>query len=563
MKISFHQEIKPSQKITPEQIVNLIIAKRQIKNIAEFLQPPSPLNIKLTDFRQSYGVTMKKVVKLLTQIKKTQQMIVIYTDYDADGITGGAILWETLYLLGFKVMPHVPHRKKEGYGFSVIGIDTVKRQYDPALIISVDHGITAKEKVSYAKKLGIPIVITDHHLAPKEEPDDALAIFHIPELSGAGVAYFFAKEIFSRFSSFTNNRSLLTDNFKSDYLALAATGIVADMVPLIGPARSIVKYGLQVYPQVRRPGIRQILKQAGIVDKPITPYEIGFIIAPRINAVGRLEHAIDALRLLCTNDQKRAQQLTQHLNDRNTQRQDMVTKAVEEAKELVTRNSQLATLPKIIILQSETWHEGIIGLIASKIAEEYYRPTIVITRSDGHYKGSARSIPSLHMTEFLRGLKEYLVDVGGHKQAAGFTIASDQIADFTKTAEKKADQLLTENDLIPLVEADLKIPVKLATLELFNSLTKLEPFGIGNPRPTFYSAVELVDAQILGKTQKHLRLLVKDANSKTVPLEMIYFNGADMFPQLSRGQTIKIIYSIDLNQWNGRQKLQGRVIKLI
>ena len=201
----------------------------------------------------------QKAIELLKKIKEKQQMIIVYTDYDADGITGGAILWETLYLLGFKTMPYVPHRKNEGYGFSIQGIDNVISKYHPALIISVDHGISAAEKISYAKKKGIPIIVTDHHLAPKKLPKDAFVIFHIPALSGAGVAYIFAKEIFERFKSLTSNSSLLTTNYLSlftnfsyDYLALAATGIVADLVPLIGPARSIVKFGLDVFPKASR-----------------------------------------------------------------------------------------------------------------------------------------------------------------------------------------------------------------------------------------------------------------------------------------------------------------------
>ncbi|MCL4374313.1 single-stranded-DNA-specific exonuclease RecJ [Patescibacteria group bacterium] len=557
MKINWRAEIKETDNPTTKTITDLIITRRKITDLQAFLHPPAPDTICLTDFRRGYQKKMAVVIKLLQEIKENRRTVVVYTDYDADGLTGGAILWETLHLLGFKAMPYVPHRKKEGYGFSVNAIDTIKRRFDPALIISVDHGITAKEKVSYAKKLGIPIVITDHHLAPKQLPDDALAIFHIPALSGAGVAYFFAKEIFNHFSSSTDNQSLIADNFNTDYLALAATGIVADMVPLIGPARSLVKYGLLAYPQVKRPGLRQILRQAGIGDKPVTPYEIGFIIAPRINAVGRLEHAIDALRLLCTHDAQRAHRLTAHLNEKNADRQAMVTKAVEEAKQLVIRDSQLVNLPEIIILRSEKWHEGIIGLIASKICETYFRPTIVITKSDGHYKGSARSIPALHITDFLRELKQYLVDVGGHKQAAGFTIDEKQLTDFVKAAEKKAGQMLKANDLEPVIEVDMKLPLKLVTLQLFNSLTQFEPFGIGNPRPTFYSEVELVDAKVFGKTNAHLKLLVKDPHSRAKPMEMIAFKQANKFNQLARNEVIKLIYSVETNQWMNKQTLRG------
>src|SRR3990167_7010514 len=198
MKITYKNEVKPQENLTNEQIVSLLLKARKIKNLDEFLKPTSPLSISLFDFDKKYVRSFKKVFKILKEIKEKNQMIVVYTDYDADGITGGAILWETLHLLGFKVMPYVPHRKLEGYGFSKIGIDNVKKKFDPALIISVDHGITKIEKVEYAKSLGIPIIITDHHLKPVKVPTKAMAIFHIPLLSGSGVAYFFAKEIFTQ-----------------------------------------------------------------------------------------------------------------------------------------------------------------------------------------------------------------------------------------------------------------------------------------------------------------------------------------------------------------------------
>lgn len=359
-------------------------------------------------------------------------MIVVYTDYDADGITGGAILWETLYLMGFKVMPYVPDRRKEGYGFSITGIDNVIKSYNPSIIISVDHGITKVKEIEYAKNKGIKVIVSDHHLKAEKIPK-ADAIFHISALSGSGVAYFFAKEIFNRLKSSISNKAIvdkLTDNFSTDYLSLASIGTIADLVPLIGPSRSVAKHGLEVFPKVKRYGIKHIIKQAGIEGKEITPYEVGFIIAPRINAVGRLSNAIDALRLLCTTDNKRAFDLAQKIGDLNSKRQDIVERSVDEAKEMISKKylkgNQLSDIkedrlynfiPKILILTSDSWSEGIIGLIASKLTEEFYRPTIVMTKNDGHYKASARSIPSFHITNFLRSLKKYLVDVGGHAQA--------------------------------------------------------------------------------------------------------------------------------------------------
>ena len=550
MKITFKNEIKSKDTTSDKQIIDLILKSRHIKDLDEFLNPISPLLLTLKDFG-SYKKPFKKVIKILKEIKEKNQMIVVYTDYDADGITGGAILWETLHLLGFKVMPYVPNRKLEGYGFSKIGIDNVKSKYDPALIISVDHGITKVDEIKYAKKLGIKIVVTDHHLKGDKIPESSEAIFHIPALSGSGVSYFFAKEIFNEFEIKNSQYKLLENNFKSDYAALASIGTIADLVPLIGPSRSLVKYGLENFDKVKRFGIKHILKQAGIADKKITPYEVGFMIAPRINAIGRLEHAIDALRLLCTNDEKKAYDLSHKIGNVNVERQELVEKSVKEAKKMLeTDIKKSGSLQKIIILISDHWNEGIIGLIASKMAEEFYRPTLVLTKTDIGYKGSARSIPSFHVTEFLRSLKKNLIDVGGHKQAAGFTLEKDQLDNFIKNAQKVAKNLIDDKDLERKIEADLKIPISKITLDIVRSMETLEPFGMGNPRPIFYSEGILTGAQLLGITQKHLKIFVDG-------LELLAFSQADKFKELSRGQKIMVVYNLEINRWGNRERLQG------
>lgn len=572
MNITFKHEIKPEDKLSPKELIKLILKHRGINDLEEFLNPKSPLEISLLNFNQKYKLQLIEVVKLLKKIKENNQMIVIYTDYDADGITGGAILWETLHLLGFRVMPYVPDRKKEGYGFSITGIDTVVKEFNPALIISVDHGITKVKEIEFAKKKGIKVIITDHHLKSGEIPK-AHAIFHIPALSGSGVAYFFAKEIYKNFKFQISDFRLLEHNFQIDYLSLASIGTIADLVPLIGPSRSIVKYGLKAFSKVSRYGIKHILKQAGIEEKKITAYEVGFIIAPRINAVGRLKHAIDALRLLCTTDEKKARYLANQIGNLNVERQNLVTKSVEEAKgSVLKRTEPKRTVPKIIILTSNHWHEGIIGLIASKITEEFYRPTIVLTKNDGFYKGSARSIPSFHITNFLRSLKKYLVDVGGHAQAAGFTIEDKHLNNFVTAARKLSSKLIRNKDLERLIAADIKIPISMISLEMVKSLKQLEPFGIGNPRPTFFSDAFIENVQLFGKHNNHLKITVSPLiprSSSTISmkagvqsLELIAFNKGELFKQLSRGQKIDVVYCLEIDTWNGRERLKRKIISL-
>jgi single-stranded-DNA-specific exonuclease len=550
MKITFKHEIKADDKIDSEKLIDLILQSRKIANVSEFLDPPSPLNISLFDFDKKYSDSFKKVIGMLKEIKKENQMIVVYTDYDADGITGGAILWETLNLLGFKAMPYVPDRKTEGYGFSIKGIDNIISQFDPALVISVDHGITKVKEIAYAASKSIKVIVTDHHLKGEKIPDKAEAVFHIPALSGSGVSYFFSKEIFNFFKDKSENKDILAHNFSVDYLALASIGTVADLVPLTGYSRSVVKHGLEAFSRVRRHGIKQILKQAGIEDKPVTPYEIGFMIAPRINAIGRLRHAIDALRLLCTKSETKAHELAQLVSSINVERQALVEKSVKEAEALVPKK-----LKKIIILSTDHWNEGIIGLIASKLVEKFFRPVIIMTKNDGFYKGSARSIPSFHMTDFLKSLKEHLVDAGGHAAAAGFTIEKEKLKEFIIAAEKKAESQIKDKDLERDIIADIKIPVSKITIKLIESLKLLEPYGIGNPRPVFLSNGVITGASLFGKTSTHLKIFVDG-------LEFIAFSKATLLKNFSRGEKIDIVYNPEVNEWMSHKKLQGRITNL-
>lgn len=565
MKITAKGEIDPQKKLSNAEFIALLLKQRGITDTNAFLHPVSPLTLTLRDF--GYDQEINKSVELLKKARHEGNYVVVYTDYDADGITGGSIVWETLHLLGFKVMPYVPHRKHEGYGFSIKGIDKVKHDFNPALIISVDHGITAVDQIAYAKSIGIPVIVTDHHHKQDRIPEAAEAIFHIPLLSGSGVGYFFAKEMWSAFRKIDGfipkkNDAVLEKHFNSDYLSLASIGTIADLVPLVGPSRSVVKYGLDAFPVVTRAGIKHICREAQITDKTITPYEIGFVIAPRINAVGRLEHALDALRLLCTTSDQKAFELSSKVGKMNTDRQELVKTSVAQAREMVEKMKEKGDLPPIIILHSSHWHEGIIGLIASNLLEAYYRPIIIMTEGDGLMKGSARSIASFHITHFFEELREYFMNFGGHAGAAGFSLAREKLETFLEKAVEVARSKITPTDLEREMHVDLSIPVSHVSLSLAKAIESLSPFGIGNPQPSFVSEVELVSASIMGKNQNHLKLTVKDPAAKSFPLEMVAFGKGDLYPQLSRGILLKIAYQLDINRWKGRESLQGKVMHI-
>jgi single-stranded-DNA-specific exonuclease len=444
-------------------------------------------------------------------------------DYDADGITGGSILWQTLHKLGFTVMPHVPDRKTEGYGFSKIGIDLVKEKYDPALIISVDHGIVAHEQIEYADSLGIKVIVTDHHQKKEVNPEKAFAIFHTDQVSGSGVAFFFAKEIVQ---SFKNPE--IEKRFSGDFLALAAIGIIADLVPLVGIARSVAKHGLRVLSRPGlfskdNPGLESLLKESGILGKSISMYDVGFIIAPRINAFGRIKSAMDALRLLCTHDIKRAKELATEANITNKERQDLVETAMDEAQKLVDHTE------KIIVIYSEEWEEGIIGLIAGKLTQEFNKPSIVMTKSDGHAKASVRSISGIDITAFLRDLDEYFIDLGGHAAAAGFSIYVEKIEKFKKALQKKADKEITQDMLKHKIHIDIETPIELLTYELAEKVELLEPFGIGNKTPVFMTSSTIHDVVFMGSLKQHARILFKSEQAQLGKefIEAVFFNGAE------------------------------------
>lgn len=560
MKINVVRKIE--SPASAEDIISAILIDRHMNDQKKFLQPIHPKHIPFSDFfedKRRFAMNWKKTISLLTKIRDKKKMIIIYMDYDADGITGGAILWQTLHKLGFKVMPHVPDRKKEGYGFSRVGIDLVKANYEPALIISVDHGIVAHEQIKYASSLGIDVIVTDHHQRKETDPE-SFAVFHSDKVSGSGVAYFFAKEI--AYAMDGDNNQLLS-RFSHDFLALASIGIIADLVPLLNEARSVARHGLEVlsHPETfvkENPGLYALLQESKILGRSISTYDVGFIIAPRINAFGRIKTAMDALRLLCTTDKKKAQQLAIEASITNKERQDLVEIAIDQAMPMVDSKN------KIVLVHSDEWEEGIIGLIAGKLMQEFYKPAIVLTKSDGHYKASVRSIPSIDITVFLRDLEDYFIDLGGHAAAAGFSIKEEKMVDFKKALIQKADSEITSAMLKREMQVDIECPIELLTLELAEKLELLEPFGIGNKSPVFLSTGYIQDIILMGSLKQHARILFKtnaDNPSKEF-IEGIFFNGAEEAAKLIRTQT-KIICSLYIDMWQDKQKHKLRVTHIV
>ncbi len=534
------------QDLSIERIRDILLHNRGIISKEEkerFLNPKlGSIDI------DSVGIDRDETRRAFQRIKEAidnKEQIIIYGDYDVDGITGTAIFWETLKKLGAVVMPYIPHRVEEGYGLSEKGIENVLSQYPKtSLIITVDNGIVANKAVDFAVKKKIDVIITDHHVPDEEHalPSKAFAILHTTKLCGAGIAWLISGELFSFFGKEQEDQT---------YLGFAALATIADLVPLQGANRAIVLYGLRQLRNTNRPGLVALFEKSGIHKEEIDVYEVGHIIAPRLNATGRLESALDSLRLLCTQDKKRAEELAVKLNEINATRQKMMIDSVFHAKGIVETRSELK---KLLIVAHDSYPEGIIGLIASKLVEEYHRPTIVIAKGEKVSKGSVRSIQGFNIIQFLRQNSHFFVNVGGHPMAAGFTIATEKIDLFQKTLEDLAHMNVTDDLLVHSLNIDCEIPFDLISSDFYAIIKSLEPYGMGNPQPIFLSRnVYLRDIRIIGKEGKHLRMILQQ-NSKL--MEAVAFNMIDVLPKLQTDDHIDIVYSINENTWNGSSKLQ-------
>lgn len=546
-----------SNKESPADIVKILLKNRGIKgrkDIDEFLNPSmSQLTLK------NVGLKKKELDKAVARIKKAikkGESIVVYTDYDVDGVCGGAIVWESLYELSAKVMPFIPHREREGHGLSKKGIDFVKKQYDTSLIITVDHGVSAGSKIDYAKKLGIDTIILDHHLLPKRV-SSTVALIHTTKLASGGIAWFFAGYLLSQL------RKQKKDKFNDSNLELATLATIADLVPLLGPNRIIVKHGLYYLNKTERLGLNALIRAAGLEKRAIGVYEIGFMLAPRINASGRIDHALEALRLICTKDEDRARNLSEKLNLINRERQTLTKQSTARAvsivkKDLIKYIDGEERISNLLFISDVSYNEGVIGLIAGKLVDEFYRPAIVVSVGRKYSKASARSIKGLNIVEIIRSQSHLLEDVGGHPMAAGFTVATKNLDTLKKELMEIVGKELDEDKLVKSLKVDLDLEFSNITDELFVDINSLSPFGMGNPEPTFASYnVEVVNAFLVGKDKKHLKMYLRQGNGGV--FEAIGFGMGEMCDRLSPNAPIDVVYTINENTWNGRSSLQLRL----
>lgn len=551
-----NQEAKTKNK---EEVLDVLLKNRGIIETGEidkFLNP----SLEGITF-QNVGIDEKEVsktVKIIQEVISEDKAIVIYGDYDVDGICGTAIVWETLYSFYKNVHPYIPHRVDEGYGLSEKGIKNLTSEIkNVGLLITIDNGIVARKAVKYAKSLGIKVIITDHHATGEIEPK-ADAIVHTTQLCGTGVSYLLSQEIIGQMGEQDllkqDGKNLKTSHSirNNAHLELVALATIADLVPLNKYNRALVKFGVEKLRQTTRPGLLALFEEAKIDKASIGTYEIGHIIAPRLNASGRITHALDSLRLICTKDAKKAHELAKHLHEVNKERQQLT---IDSATDAITKiKESRSEVYNILFVENVGYEQGVIGLIASKLVEEFYRPAIAVSIGGKISKGSARSISGVNIIELIRSIPELTTEAGGHPMAAGFSIETEKLPEFKNALIAKAENLekhLFERE----VKIDMELPWGFIDIELYEILQALAPFGMGNAQPTFLTkGLAIASLQRVGKEGKHLQLLFEKDGDFIKGMRF-----GDGSSDLRIGDIVDVVYTLELNEWNGKRKVELRI----
>lgn len=497
---------------------------------------------------------MDKAVDRLIIALREHEEILIYGDYDVDGITSVATLYLFLKDLGGKVSFYIPNRATEGYGISKGGIEDARRR-GCSLIISVDCGITSVEEVKQAKAYSIDLIISDHH-EPAEKTPDAWAVvdpkqidcqYPFKDLAGVGVAFKLAQGLLRQLN--------LDSSYVEKYLDLVAIGSAADIVPLIDENRVFVKLGLEKLNAEGLDGIITLIETAGFQPGKIDVGQIIYGLAPRINAVGRLGHASPAVELLVTRNHMRALQIAQQLEEENRRRKEIDSHTLEEALKKIESEFDPET-DKVIVVAGEQWHPGVIGIVASRIIERYFRPTVMISIENGIGKGSARSIPNFDLHSALKSCADLFIQFGGHKYAAGLTIKAENIPEFKKRFNEITSSILNEDDLIRKIKIDDEISIDIITPDLVRMINLLAPFGPRNACPLFVTR----DLEVIGEPRivgnNHLKFRV--GHNGTV-LDVIAFNKGEHLRRLQENRVVDIVYNIEENLWMNRTSLQLKI----
>lgn len=501
---------------------------------------------------------MGKAIERIKAARAAGERVAIYGDFDADGVTACALLVQYFQAAGIDVVPRIPHRVDEGYGLNVPALDRLAAQ-DVRLVITVDCGISNVAEVEYARQIGLDVIITDHHRPPEVLPA-AFAILNTRQpgceypdkgMAGVGMAFNLVRALAAAGVKPKNGLK------PRDLLDLVALGTVCDMAPLAGENRVLVAAGLKALNRTTRPGIVALIEAAGLKPGKLDTGSIGFGLGPRINAAGRIDDAIIAYELLLTGDLERARALANELTQKNKERQQKLAAVLEEARQQVYRE-QLHEKNNLMVLSGESWAAGIVGLVAGRLCEEFNRPVLVLERGPETSKGSARSVPHFNIIEAISECQDLLLRHGGHKQAAGFTLETARLDEFTARLQKLADEKLQAETLVPHLNIDLALELDEIETALDEAGT-LEPFGTENPAPVYVTyRAHLREVRPVGADGAHLRLKLYDPNRGRL-VEAIAFRQGSRIDELLKSRYIDLVYSIEQDEWQGQPRLQLRV----
>jgi single-stranded-DNA-specific exonuclease len=500
---------------------------------------------------------VKKTIKRLEKAEKNNEKVAIFTDYDADGICGGIMLHEILEVYNIKPEVYIPDRNLEGYGLNLKAVeDIAKKQI--TLVLTVDCGITDVEEVELANKLGIDVIIVDHHEVPKKIPK-AYAIINpkqkkckypFKDLSGTGVAFKLLQAV--------RITKKLPVSWEKWLLDLVAISTVTDSMLLFGENRTLVKYGLIVLSQTRRLGLKVLMEKARVIGN-LTTYTIGFVLGPRINAASRVDHGIVAFKLLLTKNRAEADKLSQQLENRNQERQHHMEKIIKEARERVKNSLNKS---KIIFEGDETWTSGLVGLVAQKLRDEFWRPAFICQLSKNHAVCSARGgVAGFDVIKALDECKNLLDEYGGHPYAGAFRADVKNLEKIKRILEKVAEKRLKKDDMVAFLNIDAEMIVDDLNWRIFDEIQKFEPFGGDNSKPLFLLRdLKIIGMRNVGSKENHLKLsLEKEAESGNKKFGAIGFNLVDSCDKIELGDKVDIVFEMLSNEWNGNKELQLKI----
>ena len=522
-------------------VVSHLLANRGITTVAEgqtFLY--STMDDLLDPFM------LKGMTEAVSEIERVLEMngsIVIYGDYDVDGITATSLMYRFFSRIGANVSYYIPERQSEGYGLNLEALEYLISQHVD-LIISVDCGISSYDIVE-AVRDRVSMIITDHHTSPPQIPRATAVVNHKQpgcpytdkNLSGVGVAFKVCQALWKRRTG---------EDYRED-LDIVALGTVADVVPLVGENRIIVREGLRKMTESPNLGIQALVEVAGLTGKVLSAGHIGFTLAPRLNAAGRVTHATRAVELLITRDQQEATDIAEELQETNAERQQIERTIFEEAYQSVLDQGPLAD--QCIVVAGEGWHPGVIGIVASRLVEAFYKPTMVISIHDGIGKGSCRSIDHCNMYEMLTFAKETLIQFGGHAQAAGFSVQAEDIDALREKAGEYCRHTLTEEDYIPIVDIDGTVSSEEITIELINQIATLEPYGMGNSTPVFaIPKIRVQNLYPMGFQKNHCKIILQGQQG---PLDAVAWQGEHYMQEVFADDPVKVAFSLQKNEWQG------------